>query len=296
MCGIAGIVTFDGSPPDRVRLERMAHALRHRGPDAQGIFEDSRGAPAVGLVHRRLSVIDLSTVADQPLPNEDGTVQGLLNGEIYNFADLRPALEARHSFRSRGDTEVLVHLYEEEGNESFRRLDGMFSLAIWDGRCRRLVLARDAFGKKPLYIWSSEAEMVFASEIGAILAAGVPVAMNTEHLEEYLVFGYVPTPGTLFRGIRKLPPASFLEIDRGGLHEPRRYWQLHFPAEGEVAAVRLEAAAERVRELLTEAVRKRLVADVPLGVLLSGGVDSSAVAAIAARLWSRPLKTFTVGL
>jgi asparagine synthase (glutamine-hydrolysing) len=295
MCGIAGILTFDGSPPGRDRLLAMADALRHRGPDAQGILEDARGSPGVGLVHRRLSIIDLSTVADQPLPNEDGSVHAMLNGEIYNFRELRAQLEGRHSFRSKGDTEVIVHLYEDRGAQALESLDGMFAFAIWDSRARRLLLARDHFGKKPLYYFVDRKELIFASEIQALLAAGVPVSMDEEHFQEYLVFGYVPTPATLFRGIRKLPPASYLEADERGVHAPRVYWDLKFPPEGCASAISLDSAAERVRELLTDAVRKRLIADVPLGVLLSGGVDSSAIAALAARLGQGPVKTFTVG-
>jgi asparagine synthase (glutamine-hydrolysing) len=295
MCGLAGILTFDGADPDRAVLARMADALRHRGPDAEGLLVDAAAAPAVGLAHRRLSIIDLSHVADQPLANEDGTIQVLLNGEIYNFRELRRELEGRHPFRSKGDTEVIAHLYEERGLEAIAALDGMFALAIWDARRRRLVLARDAFGKKPLYYAVDGRRLVFGSEIKALLAAGVPAAMNDEALGEYLAFGYVPTPRTLFRGIHRLPPASWLVADANGAQEPHAYWDLQFPREGGAQAVSEAEATSRVRELLTEAVRKRLVADVPLGLLLSGGVDSSAIAALMARLVPGRVKTFTVG-
>lgn len=295
MCGLGGIVVFDGPPPEQDQLRRMGEALRHRGPDAEGTHLDVAGSPAVGLVHRRLSIIDLSQVADQPLPNEDGSVQALLNGEIYNFRELRQDLAHRHRFRSQGDTEVLVHGYEDWGDEVVSRLDGMFAIALWDGAKRRLLLARDAFGKKPLYYAYDGRRLVFASEVKALLAAGVPAEMAEENLGEYLAFGYVPTPRTLFRGIRKLEPASLLIADQRGMESPRRYWDLGFPEAGQEAKVRPEEAAERVRELLTEAVRKRLLADVPLGILLSGGVDSSAIAALAVRLTGGPVKTFTVG-
>jgi asparagine synthase (glutamine-hydrolysing) len=295
MCGIAGIVTFDGRDPDGGRLRAMGDCLRHRGPDAAGYHVDASAAPAAGLVHRRLSIIDLSPAADQPLPNEDGTVRVLLNGEIYNFQELRSGLASRHTFRSQGDTEVIAHLYEERGDDAVAALDGMFALALWDARARRLLLARDHFGKKPLYYWHDADRLVFGSEIKALLAAGVPVEMAEENLGEYLAFGYVPTPRTLFRGIRKLPPASLLVADASGVAEPRAYWDLRFPPAGEAAKVGLDEASGRVRELLTAAVRRRLVADVPLGLLLSGGVDSAAIAALMARLVPGKVRTFTVG-
>jgi asparagine synthase (glutamine-hydrolysing) len=295
VCGLAGILTWDGPPPTRELLAQMGRSLSHRGPDAEGFHEDCSARPAVGLVHRRLSIIDLSHVADQPLPNEDGSVQVLLNGEIYNFQELRQGLLGRHQFRSKGDTEVIAHLYEERGPDAIAALDGMFTIVIWDAGRRRLLLARDAFGKKPLYYWSDGRRLVFGSEIKALLAAGVPAAFDDARLPEYLAFGYVPTPHTLFREIRKLPPASTVVADADGLHAPRRYWDLRFPAPEDTARISADDARLRVRELLTEAVRKRLMADVPLGVLLSGGVDSSAVAALMARLSPGRVKTFTVG-
>ena len=295
MCGLAGILTFDGAPVESATLGAMGDSLRHRGPDAAGYHNDTKAAAGIGLVHRRLSIIDLSTAADQPLPNEDGSVLVLLNGEIYNFRALRSGLAGRHSFRSQGDTEVVAHLYEERGDDAVAALDGMFTLVIWDGRTRRLLLARDPFGKKPLYYWQDSRRFVFGSEIKALLAAGVPVEMAEENLGEYLAFGYVPTPRTLFRGVRKLPPASLMVVDAAGAGTPRAYWDLRFPPKGGAEPVRLRDAAERVRDLLFAAVRKRLIADVPLGLLLSGGVDSAAVAAIMARLVPGRVKTFTVG-
>ncbi|MGE0453021.1 MAG: asparagine synthase (glutamine-hydrolyzing) [Vicinamibacteria bacterium] len=295
MCGIAGILHFGEAPPLGESLRRMASALRHRGPDAEGIFEDRAGAPAIGLAHRRLSVIDLSQAADQPMANEDGSVQVLLNGEIYNYRELRQRLTPRYAFRTQSDTEAVVHGYEQFSDDVVQHLDGMFALAVWDGRRRRLLVARDRFGKKPLYYWSDSERFVFGSEIKALLAAGAPVALADENLPEYLAFGYVPTPRTLFRGIRKLPPAATLVVDAGGLHEPAAYWDLRFPKRGEEHRVPLGEAASRVRELLNEAVRKRMVADVPVGLLLSGGLDSSAVAAMMATHAPGRVKTFTVG-
>ncbi len=301
MCGLAGIVDLDGAPIARSELSAMGASLCHRGPDAEGIFVDESAAPSVGFVHRRLAIIDLSRRADQPLASEDGAVRAMLNGEIYNFAQLRAALQARHVFASQGDTESVVHGYEEHGDAIFARLDGMFALALWDARRRRVLLARDPFGKKPLYVARSAngRRLFFGSEIKALLAAGVPVAAAAENLGEYLAFGYVPSPRTFFRGIEKLPPSSFTAIDAHGIEAPQRYWELRFPAQGEAAAMSEQEAIERTDALLVAAVRKRLVADVPLGILLSGGIDSSGVAAIAAaaaRASGGPaVRTFCVG-
>jgi asparagine synthase (glutamine-hydrolysing) len=294
MCGIGGIVTFDGHEPAREELKRIADALVHRGPDADGFFSQG-GTPGIGFAHRRLSIVDLSHEADHPVTGEDKAIQAMLNGEIYNYRELRAGLEGRHTFRTQGDTESIVHGYEERGDEIFAALDGMFTIALWDGHRKRLVLARDPFGKKPLYYWHDHRRLVFASEIKGLLAVGVPVALDDTRLGEYLGFGYVPTPETLFAGIRKVPPASILVVDKDGVHPPRAYWDLKFPPEGAATKVGLEEAADRVRELFTAAVRKRLMGDVPLGVLLSGGVDSSAVAAVIAQHAPGRLKTFTMG-
>jgi len=242
MCGIGGIVTFDGSEPARADLKRLADALAHRGPDAEGFFSQA-GMPGIGLAHRRLSIVDLSHAADHPVTGEDRTIQALLNGEIYNYRELRAGLEGRHVFRTQGDTESVVHGYEERGDEIVPALDGMFALALWDGNRRRLLLARDPFGKKPLYYWHDTNRFVFASEIKGLLAVGVPAGLNEKRLGEYLSFGYVPTPETLFAGIRKVPPASILVVDKDGVHAPRAYWDLEFPPDGSARKVGLDEAA-----------------------------------------------------
>ena len=290
MCGIAGILSFAGAPIDEARLRRMAAAIAHRGPDAEGVWLDARAAPSVGLAQRRLSIIDLSHEADQPLANEDGSVVAVLNGEIYNFAELRREQESRHRFRSHGDTETIVHGYADQGDRIVESLDGMFALALWDARRRRLLLARDPFGKKPLYYWSDGQELLFASEIKALVAGGAPVAFDASGLPEYLAFGYVPTPRTLYRDVFRVPPASILTADAAGLGAPRQYWDLAFPKEGEAKNVSLAEATEGVRDRLAAAVKKRLIADVPLGVLLSGGVDSAAVLAFATRAAGTPMR------
>ena len=273
----------------------MADSLRHRGPDAAGYFDDSGHSPAVALVHRRLSIIDLSSAANQPIGSEDGSIQVALNGEIYNFRELRERYCAAETFRSSGDAEVVAHLYRALGEEVFSRLDGMFALAIWDGRSRRLVLATDPFGKKPLYYWSNGREFLFASEIKALLAGGVPAEIEPAHIPSYLAFGCVPSPDSLFRGMRKLAPASCLRIDGDGIGTPTSYWDLQFPDAGEELRLSEAEANEELSRLLSLAVKKRLISDVPLGVLLSGGIDSSVVAALMKRVASGPVKTFCVG-
>jgi asparagine synthase (glutamine-hydrolysing) len=291
MCGIAGIVRSDGRPVDREVLGRMAARLVHRGPDQEGLWTD----PVAGLAVRRLAVIDPAG-SRQPLANEDDSVRLVYNGEVYNFRDLRAELEAGgHRFRSAGDTEVLVHLYEDAGAAMLGRLVGMFAFALWDGRRRRLLLARDRLGQKPLYWHAGPGGLAFASEPAALLECpDVPRALDAAALGRFLRFGYVPAPATGFAGVHKLAPAHYLEYDAaaGRVLGPRRYWDLpRGPAETDVSA---EAWRERLAAALSEAVRSQLVADVPLGVLLSGGLDSSAVTALAAAHSATPLKTFTV--
>jgi asparagine synthase (glutamine-hydrolysing) len=283
MCGICGIASGDG-PPDRDRLDAMSAKLVHRGPDSDGAFVDER----VGIAARRLSIIDLAG-SDQPLANEDETVHVVQNGEIYNYRELRRELErAGHSFRSEGDTEVLAHLYEEHGTGFAERLRGMFAVAIWDARRGRLVLARDRFGIKPLYYRAAGGGLEFASELRALPRGEI----DLDALEAFLAFNSIPAPLTIFRECRKLPAGHLLVWDGG---EPRLE---RFARPAPSGELRDEEEAELVEELrarLRDSVRAHLVSDVPVGVLLSGGVDSSILAALAAEELSEPLRTFSIG-
>jgi asparagine synthase (glutamine-hydrolysing) len=291
MCGIAGRFDFDPSRlPDRRVIAAMTDAVTHRGPDAAGYFV----GPGIALGHRRLTIIDLST-GDQPLANEDGSIQVVFNGEIYNFAEVRAELIARgHSFTTRSDTEVIVHGYEEWGENCVDRFRGMFAFAVWDGRHRRLMLARDRLGVKPLYYAELPGVgIVFGSEIKSILQdADVPRGWRPEAVDAYLTFLYVPAPRTIFQAIRKLPAAHVLVAEKGTV-SVRRYWELQFPGDGEPA--REHEYLEELDERLGEAVRLRLVSDVPLGAFLSGGVDSTAVVAYMAEASPTPPVTISVG-
>jgi asparagine synthase (glutamine-hydrolysing) len=297
MCGIAGYVTLgQRAEGDPSVLRRMAAALAHRGPDDEGFFEavTRDGERRVGLAHRRLSIIDLST-GHQPMGNEDGSVQIVFNGEIYNFAQLREELIDRgHLFRTRSDTETVVHAYEEWGPQSVRRFRGMFAFAIWDAGRERLLLARDRYGKKPLFIRQSDGLLLFASEIKAILAVpGVARRVDREALWDYFAYRYVPAPATLLQGIRKLMPGSYLVHERGVLTE-RSYF---LPDDGRpsTAAPPDGDPVSAFLEQLDEAVRVRMISDVPFGAFLSGGIDSSAVVAMMSRHSGQPVKTFSVG-
>jgi asparagine synthase (glutamine-hydrolysing) len=323
MCGIAGIVRTDGRPVDPAVLARMAARLAHRGPDQEGMwlsgekgavpfsgrsekgtvpFSPGGGATEMGtapiscgLAVRRLAVIDPGG-SRQPLSNESGTVWLAYNGEVYNFRDLREGLSSRgHTLRSAGDSEVLVHLYEDHGPKMLAPLVGMFAFAIWDAGQRRLLLARDRLGQKPLYWSRTPAGLAFASEPASLLECpDVPREVDRRALGAFLRFGYVPAPATGFAGIQKLPPAHYLIFDAAtaAVQGPTRYWDIpRGPAEENTSA---EEWRERLLATLSEAVKSQLVADVPLGVLLSGGLDSSAIAALAAAGATETLRTFTV--
>src|SRR5271165_5791450 len=300
MCGISGFLLANSTilrSAAEARLWAMIATLRHRGPDDEGVWTDGRA----GLAHARLSIIDLSPAGHQPMASADGTAWITYNGEIYNFAEIRLQLEALgYPFRSRSDTEVIVNGWHAWGPKIFSRLRGMFALAIWDQRSRRLILARDRLGKKPLYYALTDTAFLFGSEIKAVLAwPGWSRAADLSAIDRYLTFGYVSAPQTAFAGIRKLPAAHFLVIEAlpdGSLAEPEfvRYWRLPEPR----AVRRPRRAADLRRELLAqleEAVRLRLISDVPLGAFLSGGVDSSAVVATMARVGSGTVKTFSIG-
>jgi asparagine synthase (glutamine-hydrolysing) len=296
MCGIAGIVDFDGRPIDESLVRSMCAAISHRGPDDEGVLPipaaPSEREPRAVLGNRRLSIIDLAG-GHQPIGNEDGSIWTVQNGEIYNFAALRERLErAGHRFATRSDTEVIVHLYEELGEAFVSELDGMFALALWDDRRKRLILARDRFGKKPLLYSERHGRLWFGSEFQSVLAdGGVARGLDFEALDEYLSFMAIPAPLTIYQDVRKLPPAHVLVRDARGTHV-RRYWSLSYTPKRTISEAE---AAREVTRLLTEAVRKRLISEVPLGAFLSGGVDSSAVVAMMASLAGSPVKTFSIG-
>ena len=290
MCGICGIVSASASTRiDVETLLRMRDTLIHRGPDDSGIY---LGLGA-GLGHRRLSIIDLRPEGRQPIANEDGTIRIVFNGEIYNFVELRADLEQRgHRFRSDTDTEVIVHLYEEYGPRCVERLRGMFAFAIWDEPKRTLMLARDRAGKKPLYYAIDGEQLLFGSEAKAIVAHGaISAEPDYRALNYYLTYGYVPGEHCGFKQIRKLPPAHYL-IYQSGRVELTRYWRLSYLPKLKISE---REACEELRRRLREAVKMRMVADVPLGAFLSGGVDSSAIVALMSELGSRPVKTFSIG-
>ena len=285
MCGIAGMV----GPADERILKSMTRTLVHRGPDDEGFYRDG----GVGLGVRRLRIIDLPG-GRQPMTNEDASLQLVFNGEIYNYRELRGRLEAKgHPFRSRSDTEVLVHLYEEYGEAAVHLLREMFAFALWDAPRSRLLLARDRLGIKPLYFAETSTGLAFASEAKALLEhPGVPREVDPEALDLYLTLQYVPGPRTIWRTIRKLPPGHLLVAERGSV-AIRRYWDVSFG--GIEEGIDLHDAVRVLGERLQETVGLHLVSDVPLGVLLSGGIDSSTVAALMKGAGQRPLRTFTVG-
>ena len=291
MCGIAGRFNYDPLRPiDRGVLTAMTDAVAHRGPDASGYHV----APGIGLGHRRLSIIDLAT-GDQPLCNEDGTVWTVFNGEIYNFADVRADLAARgHRFRTSSDTEIIVHGYEEWGDRAVERFRGMFAFAVWDARKRRLLLARDRVGVKPLYYAELPGRgLVFGSELKSLLEdPDVPREWRPEAIDEYLTLLYVPAPGTIYEGIHKLEPGHVLVAENGAFRTSR-YWDLTFTGDGDAA--REGEYLEQLDSLLAESVALRQIADVPLGAFLSGGIDSSAVAAYMVQTSALPPKTISVG-
>ena len=290
MCGIAGIVDSNsGSHVERELIHRMCERIVHRGPDDEGIFVKS----GTGLGMRRLSIIDVAG-GQQPVFNEDSSAWIVFNGEIYNFPDLRPELEAKgHKFRTHSDTEVILHLYEEMGSECVQKLRGMFAFAIYDERNRKLLLARDRLGKKPLHYALHNGRLLFASEIKSILEIAPSLAeVSVRSLWQYMNLGYVADPSTAFKHIHKLPPGHLLEFERGEI-KIRQYWDV--PQYSTFEAGSEEECLEELEQRLQEAVRLRLISEVPLGAMLSGGTDSSIVVALMARLTSSPVKTFTIG-
>jgi asparagine synthase (glutamine-hydrolysing) len=300
VCGIVGQYNFGGPADAGVRardgeiVRRMRDRMSHRGPDDSGLWQNDDGRVVLG--HRRLSIVDVSAAGHQPMSSEDGAVWVTFNGEIYNHAALRRdrRLDDRHRFKSRSDTEVILHLYEDLELGMADAIDGMFAIGLWDAARARLVLVRDRLGKKPVFYTVAAGRLLFASEVKALLEhPDVPRRVDLEALNQYLTFSNVPEPRTLFEGVRKLPPGHVLTCDASGSVTIRRYWS---PLDGAPWAppTDRQEAVERVRELVKDAVRKRLMADVPVGAFLSGGVDSSTNVALMSRLVSEPLQTFTV--
>jgi asparagine synthase (glutamine-hydrolysing) len=288
VCGIAGFVDATYNDGDATALiDAMCQAIRHRGPDEQGVWVGN----GVALGMRRLAIIDRS-LGHQPMFNEDESVLAIFNGEIYNYRELQKELQRRgHRFRTNSDTEVIVHAYEEYGDNCVKHLHGMFSFAIWDKKRGRLLAARDRFGKKPFnYFWDGRM-FIFGSEIKSLLKAGIPREIDPIALDEYLTYRYVPTPHTIFQGVRKLPAAHTLTYENGVV-EIKRYWDLPFtPTNQDDEAT----AIERIGVLLRDAVQMRLMSEVPLGAFLSGGIDSSVVVGLMSQMMSQPVKTFSIG-
>lgn len=296
MCGIAGFINVQGNENDtEALLHRMCRVIRHRGPDSQGTWvnKEDEGGHRVALGMRRLSIIDMAG-GDQPIFNEDASILVVFNGEIYNYRKLRQELlERGHRFRTLSDTEVIVHAYEQYGDDCVNHLRGMFAFALWDRKRQRLLAARDCFGKKPLnYYWDGQ-QFIFGSEIKSILEARIPRAINPLALDEYLVYSYVPAPDTLFQGILKLPAAHMLIYERGQV-TTRRYWDITFAPTCQDDE---ETAREHTLALLKEAVRMRLMSEVPLGAFLSGGIDSSVVVGLMSQLMEmgQRVRTFSIG-
>jgi asparagine synthase (glutamine-hydrolysing) len=290
MCGIAGIYNFDSQSVDQKMLERMTHVLAHRGPDDEGVFCNRH----VGLGNTRLSILDLSPKGHQPMADESGETWIVYNGEIYNFSEIKETLIKRgYRFRSRSDTETVLHAYREYGKDCLSLFNGMFAFAIWDARQGRLFLARDRLGIKPLYYFHDTRRFVFASELRSIVASGlVPKEINGQAVHDFLTLGYVLEPWTIYEGIVALPPAHWMVVDAGGVASGP-YWEIPPPREPD-GSRSLEEHAWEIRALLEDSIGLQQVSDVPLGVFLSGGTDSTSVAALMACSVSQPIKTFTL--
>jgi asparagine synthase (glutamine-hydrolysing) len=292
VCGICGQLIFDESARvDRGQLQRMTDAIRHRGPDSDGYYIQDN----VGLGMRRLSIIDLET-GEQPISNEDGSLWIVYNGEVYNYLELRADLIARgHVLRTRSDTETIVHLYEEHGPRCVEHLNGMFAFAIWDTHRRELFVARDRLGIKPLYYVLDHEHALFGSELKCLLAAGVSREPDYLALHDYLSLFYVPTPRSAYKAVHKLEPGHWLRVRSDGTVQKERYWDIPFPQDASPQEGSRAEHVERIRHLLRESVRRQLRSDVPLGVFLSGGLDSTSILACMSDLLDRPARTFSIG-
>jgi asparagine synthase (glutamine-hydrolysing) len=290
MCGLTGIFEFDRSAEiPKELIHRMNETIVHRGPDDEGIFT----APGIGLGFRRLSIIDLAG-GHQPISNEDGSIWVMLNGEIYNYPELRKELlERGHTLATRSDTETVVHLYEEYGENCFARLRGMFAIVLWDSRQRKLFMARDRVGKKPLFYCSDRKRILFGSELKALLAAnGFSRDLDPHALSDYFSFGYIPAPKTIYRAVRKVLPGHYVVVSSDGSLCEKSYWELSFQETEDCTEAEW---CEQIRHQLCEATRIRLMSDVPLGAFLSGGVDSSSIVAMMAHLMNQPVTTCSIG-
>ena len=290
MCGIGGVFYHDGRQPDEAQLRRVGHAISHRGPDDEGIFIHE----SFGMVHRRLSIIDLDT-GHQPIFNETRSVVTILNGEIYNYRALRRELEIKgHRFSTDSDTEVLVHLYEDYGDLSFvDRLNGMFAFLVYDLERRVLWMARDRTGKKPIYYYRDAHQFAFASELQALKQlSGLDLSICPQAVDSFLRYNYVPAPLSIYREVRKMPAAHVMRVDAQGI-DTRRYWQMPAPQPDETMSD--DDFHDEFRSRLGQAVRSRLVADVPLGAFLSGGLDSTAIVSVMSEQTDRPVSTFSIG-
>ena len=289
MCGIVGAVTNEhGNLPSLEVADRMCKVIEHRGPDDQGIYYEK----GVFIGMRRLSIIDLES-GHQPIHNEDKTIWTVFNGEIYNFRELRKELEQKgHTFYTHSDAECIVHSYEEYGEECFNKFRGMFAIAIWDERKRRLVLGRDHLGKKPLFYTCINGLLAFGSELKSLIQLPMfSKELSTDSIRDYLLFGYIPTPSSIFKDVCKLPPAHYLIYDLKNI-KVKKFWELSFQ---EKITGSCESLSEQLEEKLSEAVRLRLVSDVPFGAFLSGGIDSSIIVSLMAKQMSMPVKTFSIG-
>ncbi len=297
MCGIFGILCFNGAVPEEKVLKRMGQLLKHRGPDAQKIELYRSGSLSCYLGANRLKVIDLSDNANMPITNEDGNIAAVFNGEIYNFESLRQEQKNRgHNFKTRSDSEVIPHAFEDTGEACFSLFEGMFAAAIWDGLNGRLILGRDRTGKKPLFYYYDGNYFVFASELKAVLSVPfVNKKINKKKLREYFSLGFTNGPETFYENIYELPPAASLAVASEELSHIEKYWNLEFSSGKDGSRYSFEEAGSSVKDIMNRAVSKRLTSDVPLGILLSGGIDSAIITGIAASHKKGKLNTFTLG-
>src|SRR3989338_1398509 len=293
MCGICGIVDYNtDSLIDEGLIKKMCAKMQHRGPDDEGVFL-AKGSPCVALGHRRLSIIDISSGGHQPMPNEDQTIWITFNGEIYNYPEIRAGLDGKgHIFKSYTDTETVVHLYEEYGESLLKHLRGMFAFAIWDIKKQLLFMARDRVGKKPLLYYFRNNRFCFSSEFVSLLNSGfIEKKINKAALHDYLTFGYVPAPFSIYEGVFKLLPGYALVLKDSRV-DTWPYWQIDYTKK---IRINESDAAEEILRLLRESVKIRMHSDVPLGVFLSGGIDSSAVVGLMSKLSENKVKTFSIG-